>query len=242
MKYKLICCEVLMRMACFAIVSSPHTIDPEFMELGAHEDPDRLRKELQERIDVADKSGEYDAILLGYGLCGNSTVGIRARSVPLVIPRAHDCCTIFLGSKSKFIENFKDKLSSQWSSAGYMEREDDYLRETETGKLLGLDRSYEELVEQYGEENAKYIWETLHPESREDELIFIEVPELSQLGYLEKMKSLAEEEGKPLRVLEGSMKIIKGLIEGEWNEEDYLLVPPGKEIKAVYDQEEVLTI
>jgi len=240
MKYKLISCEVFMRMACLAVSKSLHIIDLDFTKLGAHEDPASLNEQLQMKIDAADESGEYDAILLGYGLCGNSTAGLKARTLPLIIPRAHDCCTIFLGSKQKFQEHFSEKLSSQWSSVGYMERCDDYLRDTDTGKMMGLDKDYEELVEQYGEENAKYVWETLHPVIHSDELIFIDVPELSHLGTVETMRTFAEEESKKLKVIEGDMRIITGLIYGNWQEDDYLLVEPGKEVKALYDQDKVI--
>jgi hypothetical protein len=242
MKYKLLSCEVFMRMSSHAIAKTPHIIDVDYTKLGAHEAPDTLNGELQQKIDIADATNEYDAILLGYGLCGNTTVGITARTIPLVIPRAHDCCTVFLGSKAKFVENFGDKLSSLWSSAEYMERCNDYLRDTDTGKLLGLDNDFAELVQQYGEETAKYVWDTLHPENHDDELIFIEVAEFSHLGYLEKMKAHAKEENKSLKVLDGDMRIINALIQGDWNNEDFLIVPPGKQIKAVYDYDKVIDI
>lgn len=242
MRFKLICCEVFMRMACLAIARTPNIIDPEFTELGAHEAPEKLRENLQKKINEADKSGVYDAILLGYGLCGNSTAWLKAQGIPVVIPRAHDCCTIFLGSKEKFLQYFKGNLSAQWSSLGYMERGRDYLRNTDTGKLLGLDKDYEQLVEKYGEENAKYIWETLHPESHNDELIYIEVPGFENLGYLDKVKSLAEKENKAIRVLDGDMRIINDLINGNWNEDDFLIVPAGKEIKPLYDQHKIISV
>ncbi len=241
MKYKLISCEVFMRMACSAVSNSPHIIDLDFTRLGAHENPVSLCELLQSKIDEADESGEYDAILLGYGLCGNSIAGLKARTLPLIIPRAHDCCTIFLGSRQKFLEHFSEKLSSQWSSVGYMERSNDYLRDTDTGKIMGLDKNYEELVEQYGEENAEYIWETLHPVIHSDELIFIDVPELSHLGFLETMRALAAEKSKKLKVIEGDMRIITGLIYGDWHEDDYLMVSPGKQVKALYDQIQVIS-
>lgn len=242
MRFKLICCEVFLREACIAIAGSANTVDPEFTPKGAHEQSDYLRRLIQSKIDAVEQEGGYDAILLGFGLCGNSTAGIKARSIPVVIPRAHDCCTIFLGSKEKFVEYFKDNLSAEWSSAGYMERGDSYIRETDTGKLLGLDKSYEDLVEQYGEENAQYLWETLHPDFHGNELIFIQIPETAHLGYLEKLKTLADEQGKGVRVLDGDMRLIRGLINGDWNEKEYLVVPPGKEINPVYDQEKIIEV
>jgi hypothetical protein len=30
-------------------------------------------------------------VVLAYGLCGGATAGLRAGSIPLVVPRAHDC-------------------------------------------------------------------------------------------------------------------------------------------------------
>jgi len=243
MKYKLICCEVFLREACLAIATTPNVVDPEFTPKGAHENSNELRRIIQEKIDAVEKNGGYDAILLGFGLCGNSTAGITARSIPLVIPRAHDCCTIFLGSKHKFMEHFKDNLSSEWSSAGYMERgdKDSYLRESDTGKLLGLDKAYQEYVEQYGEENARYIWETLHPKNENSELIYIKIPETEHLGYLQKLEAYAGEIGKTVKVLDGDMRLIRDLVNGEWNQEDFLVVPPGETIKPVYDYDIIIT-
>ncbi|HHW30296.1 MAG TPA: DUF1638 domain-containing protein [Clostridiaceae bacterium] len=243
MKYKLICCEVFMRIVCMEIATTSNTIDPEFTKLGAHENPDSLRDIIQEKIDSIREEDGYDAVLLGYGLCGNAALRLKAGSVPLVIPRAHDCCTIFLGSKDRFLEHFKDRLSASWSSAGYAERSTEYLRETDTGKFLGLDRSYQELVEQYGEDNARYIWDILHPENyQKDDLIYIRIPEFESLGYLEKLKEKASQEGRNVQVLEGDTRLIKKLINGQWDEEEFLLVPPGRSIAAVYDHKEIICV
>jgi hypothetical protein len=241
MKYKLLCCEVFMRMACLAIADSPHTIDPEYTRLGAHENSDSLRQLLQEKIDSIEREGGYDAILLGYGLCGNSTAGLKAGSLPLILPRAHDCCTVFLGSRQKFLEHFKDQLSAQWSSQGYMERNQNYLRDTDTGKMLGLDNEYQDLVEKYGEENAQFVWETLHPPVHSNELIYIEIPETAKLGYLSKLQEVAASEGKSVRILEGDIRLIKALIHGDWSEEEFLIISPGETTKAVYDYERIIS-
>jgi len=222
-----------MRNVCLAIAKTPHIVDPEFTELGAHENSNSLRMLIQRKIDETEGQ-KYDAILLGYGLCGNSTAGLIARSIPLVIPKAHDCCTLFLGSRERFAEYFGDNLSSQWSSEGYMERCGSYLRDTDTGRLLGLDKEYEEYVALYGEDNARYIWETLHPRDRSGELVYIETPGLEHLGYLDEVKKKAEEEGKRVKRIQGDMRLIEGLLKGEWDEKEFLIVPPGRRIKALY--------
>ena len=134
MKLKLICCEVFLREACLILSNSPHTIDPEFTPKGSHDNPAQLRKLLQDKINSIPSSAGYDAVLLGYGICGNATAGLTAGSVPLIIPRAHDCCTILLGSRERFVECFQKNLSAEWSSAGYMERGENYLREAAVGQ------------------------------------------------------------------------------------------------------------
>jgi hypothetical protein len=241
MRYKLICCEVFLREACIVLADSPNTIDPEFTPKGAHDTPDYLRELIQRKIDEAEAHGGYDAILLGFGLCGNSTAGLTARSVPLIIPRAHDCCTIFLGSKERFTEHFMNNLSKEWSSTGYMERGESIRRESDISKMLGRDKSFQDLVESYGEENAEYIWETLHPDLHDNELVFIEIPETSHLGYCEKLKSIAQSEGRTVCVINGDMRLIRDLVSGNWRENEFLIVSPGKVIKAEYDYDNIVT-
>ena len=246
MYFKLIACDVFTREVCHCIARSPHTVDVEFTEKGAHEDSDRLRILLQERIDkTAEKGTPYDAILLAYGLCGNATAQLAARNIRLVLPRAHDCCTIYLGSRRRFKELFSDNPSRPFSSAGYMERGDSYLHDGDTGRLLGLDRSYEDFVAQYGEENAKFIMETLtlsRDANTDNKVIYIDVPETSQEGYASLCKQNAETEGREFIRVEGDIRLIRQLVEGSWSDEEFLIVEPGQRICAVYDWEEILRV
>ena len=246
MYFKLIACDVFTREVCHCIARSPHTVDVEFTEKGAHEDSDRLRILLQERIDkTAEKGTPYDAILLAYGLCGNATAQLAARNIRLVLPRAHDCCTIYLGSRRRFKELFSDNPSRPFSSAGYMERGDSYLHDGDTGRLLGLDRSYEDFVAQYGEENAKFIMETLtlsRDANTDNKVIYIDVPETSQEGYASLCKQNAETEGREFIRVEGDIRLIRQLVEGSWSDEEFLIVEPGQQIRAVYDWEEILRV
>jgi hypothetical protein len=247
-KYKLISCNVFQRELCSVIALSPNLIDPEFLELGLHLHPESLRAALQGRIDEATAASErtagaggvgYDAILLGYGLCGNGLSGIRARSLPLVLARAHDCCTILLGSRTSFIERFGSNLSASWSSAGYIERGSGYFRASDLGMDDGFGLEYAELVEKYGEENAQYVWETMHPEKEERELRFIELMETAPLDYARKMREKAAEEGKEFVLLPGSSRLLRGLVAGDWAAEEFLVVPPFSRIAPLYDLERV---
>ena len=98
MRLKVIACEVLFREICLCAAHSQNIISTEFLIRGLHDNPDTLRSEVQKKIDETDE-GQYDAILLGYALCSNGIVGIQARGIPLVAPKAHDCVTLFMGSR-----------------------------------------------------------------------------------------------------------------------------------------------
>jgi hypothetical protein len=243
MRLKLIACNVFMREVCHCVARSPHIVDIEFTELGEHVHSDTLRARLQAAIDASDRAPTaWDAVLLAFGICGNTTVGLRAGCRPLVLPRAHDCCTILLGSKQEFRKHFEDCPSTPFSSAGYMERGEYYLRKEDGESKLYYGDSYAAMVEQYGEENAKYIWETMHPPRPEgaNRAVFIEVPEMSHLGYAEQFKAKAQAEGKDVVSLPGSLETLRKLVFGEWDPETFLVLQPGQKVKGVYDWSEIV--
>ena len=73
--------------------SPRNIIDLKLVQQGLHDvgEP-KMSASLQEELDAVDQA-QYDAILLGYGLCNNGIRNLRA-SIPIVVPRAHDCITL----------------------------------------------------------------------------------------------------------------------------------------------------
>ena len=108
MKYKLISCEVLEREIKHCLQNSTVDFDIEYTKKSAHDKPELLRVQIQ---DIIDRSIGYDAVLLGFGLCGNAINGLKSADSTLVVPKAHDCCTLFLGSKTRFNELFDGRES-----------------------------------------------------------------------------------------------------------------------------------
>ncbi|HEX2947761.1 MAG TPA: DUF1638 domain-containing protein [Clostridia bacterium] len=238
MRLRLISCEVFSRPAYMAAASSANIIDMIFTRMQSHTEPGQLRAEIQSIIDSTPDG--YDAVLLGYGLCGNGTAGLRARSQPLVIPRAHDCCTIFLGGREAFQEHFGPTPSAKWYTACYYERLGNWYPDNPMDMcMLVLGMSYQELLDKYGEENARYVVESLKTEKSADFLTYIELPGFDNDSVREEFKKHAADEGKSTRFIEGSTRIIEDLVNARWAEEDFLTVPPGMEIKAVYDREHI---
>jgi hypothetical protein len=134
---------------------------------------------------------------------------------------------------------FGDNPSASWTSSGYIERGANYFRSTILGQTTGIGLEYAELVEKYGEENAIYVWETLHPELHESKLRFIEIPETSGLGYADAMRARAREEGKEFVLIPGSIRLLAALLAGGEGEE-FLRVMPGEVIQSAYDNEFIL--
>lgn len=160
MKINAIACQALTREIRLASAYSPHTIDIELLDFGLHCTPDKLRQTIQERIDAGEGRG-YDAIILGYGLCSRGTAEIEARSIPIVIPRMHDCITAILGSRRRYNEEFTAHPGTYYYSAGWIERSEGDMRQgfIDDAKAVAEEERYRQYVEKYGEDNAKFLIE-----------------------------------------------------------------------------------
>src|SRR5437762_12941192 len=98
MRIKAITCEVFARAVYLNAALSYNIIDVELVDKGLHDVARTLREELQCRVDATPEE-RYQAIVLVYGLCNRALEGVQARTIPLVLPRAHDCITLYLGSR-----------------------------------------------------------------------------------------------------------------------------------------------
>lgn len=218
---------------------SKHDIDFEFTRVSSHSSPDDLRGEIQSAIDKA--SGQYDGILLGYGLCGNSTANLMSRSVPLIIPRAHDCCTVFLGSRSSFVQHFGMTPSAEWMTACHYECSAE-VKPSFGGSIFSedFDCDFRKLVEKYGEDNAEYIRQNLTGVANIDFLTYINLPGIENDNARNLFLEQAEKSRKNPLFIDGSLRLIVKLLAVEINDEEFLVVPPGSIIKPVYDHVEIM--
>jgi len=235
-KLKLICCEVMFREVSLLVANSPHICDTVFLPKGLHDlGVEKMRPRLQEQIDGIPE-GSCDAILLGYGLCNNGVAGLTARSTKLVIPRAHDCITLFLGSRMKYRELFEAHPGTYYRTTGWIERGDgENVDDMTISRKLGLQMKYDELVEKYGEDNAKYVIETMGDlTANYDRMVFINMG-LECEGLFERMaESDAKEKGLKFEKVAGSLAILRKLVNGEWDD-DFLVVQPGESVQASHD-------
>jgi hypothetical protein len=244
-RLKFIGCEIVHREACALAAASAALVDLEFLRKGLHdlETPDMVAR-VQAAVDAVDPCAGYEAILLGYARCNDGVVGVTARGIPLVVPRAHDCITFFFGSRAAYRDYFDAHPGTYYLSSGWMERNladgADYARPAYgtrgvMGKL-GLAESYEEMVEKYGKENADFLAATVGDWRRNySRSLYLTMGVCDETALVEEGRAEAERLGWAYEVRAGRMDLLCKLFEGPWDE-DVLVVPPGARIAARNDE------
>jgi hypothetical protein len=243
MKYALIGCEVLFREFCYAALKSNSAIDFALLPQGLHAAPGELRNRVQQEIERLEsiesrqalpgknayELEDYDAILLGYGLCSNGVSGVKAGRIPLVVPRGHDCITLLLGSISAYDEYFGKFTGTYWYSSGWIER----------SLPPGPERS-EALMkfykEKYGDEKARALLEA-------DATQYTSYKYAAYINWnfatagrdREYTKKCAEFMGWEYFEVDGEPKLMVDFLGGNWDNEKFLIVPPGDSIAPSYD-------
>ncbi len=230
MKLCAIVCEILAREAAHAAAHSPHIVHLEFLHSGLHDEPDKLRSSVQERIDAASDGG-FDYIILGYGLCSRGTADLVARETPIVIPRCHDCITLFLGSREAYDREFAEHPGTYYYCAGWIEHKNGDLSQgtlRSTHEMRAEER-YQEYLEKFGEDNAKFLIEQeglwLAHYNR---AALIDTGFGDFETYRDFTKGVAETNGWEYEELRGDTRMVDILFSGEWSDEEFLVVRPGQ--------------
>jgi len=200
-------------------------VDVHLMPQGLHNEPDRLRREVQAALAVTqDVQGRpYDALLLGYGLCSNGIVGLSA-AIPVVAPRGHDCVTLLLGSKERYKEYFDSHRGVYWYSPGWIESGQQPSRER-------CQRLLREYAEKYGADNAQYLMEMEQGWMREYSwATYVEWGLVGSDGYKAYTRECAAFLGWNYDEVRGDAGLMQRMVDGVWNESEFLVVPAGARI------------
>ncbi len=238
MRLKLISCEIFYREMCAAIAHSPNTIDVTFLPKGLHDiGREPMLTCVQQAIDeVTDP--RFEAILLGYGLCNKGIEGLEARTCPVVIPRAHDCITLFLGSRQRYASYFESHPGTYFLTAGWLERNEiaPDLKDASIPHQVGMDVSYEELVARYGVDNAKYLYAMLGDTLRNyTRFTFVRTGSSLDEMFEEQARAKAQTHHLPLETVDGDLTLVERLVNGPWDSESFLVLPPGHRVRAQLD-------
>lgn len=251
MKLKLIACKALSRELSYLSALSDNIIDITYIRQGYHEKPNELRNKLQQEIDLIE-SGEdphtnqsssenengsasylegFDAIILGYGLCSNGIVGISSKEYPIVVPRGHDCMTLLLGSKERYMKYFKELPGCFWYSGSWIESSQMPCELYDSNqKKFWLSKGYDDDVvdyclQEFSGWTKKYKYAA-----------YVKMPFIDKERWSKFTEEAAAYYNWEYKTVNGDMSLLTRLLEGQWNKEDFLVVPPGHKIAATNDE------
>lgn len=208
-------------------------IGTKFLEAGLHERPDMLREQLQAAIDEVSASGLCHRIVIGYGICGRGTVGIQARNVPLVIPKVHDCISLFLGGDDAYQQQFKKYPGTYYISAGWFEEKTTPISQRKLWANFGEERlGFDEVKQQFGEDAANETFRFLNSwQKNYQRAAFIETGSKQSPKYEQSAREMAEEYGWIYEKVMGDRTLIHKMLTAEETSDDILVVPPDQVIE-----------
>ncbi len=197
---------------------------------GLHDDPPRLRRELQSLVDQIESEHSPEVIALVYGLCSRGTEGVFTKTSRLVIPRAHDCITLLLGSKERYADYVRLHPGTYWYSPGWNRHH--IPPGPERHRLL-----YEEYRDKYGEDNADYLmqmeqnWFTTY-----DRATYVDMGVGATEDDIRFTKGCAEWLKWNFDRQHGTPDLLKALLTGQWDEERFLVLEPGQTFSMTADE------
>lgn len=240
MRIALIGCMVLNREIAYLTAQSGTVCRAWWLKQGLHDTPELLRERLQETIDRIEKENDtfsksrrFDAICLAYGLCSNGVLGLRSRTLPLVIPRCDDCISLFLGSADRYRALFGRLNGIYWFNPGWIEQAFVPTKENYEERLL-------EYTEAYGEENAEFLMESENSwVGNYKNCVYIGCPFADKPEYEALAQKSARDFGWAFQRVEGDLSYLDALVNGPWDEERFLTCPPGCRVEADYSDKKI---
>ncbi len=205
-------------IACATVIEEmmPHLtpdVTYEVLDFGLHVNPDALRSTLQKAIDTASQTA--NRVILGYGLCSQAVVGLRANDCTLVVPNVDDCIGIFLGSDRAYREQARSAPGTYYLTKGWIEAGDSPFHE------------YDGLVQRYGEQKARSLMSRILKNYTRLALINTGQYELER--YRDYCQRTAERFGLRYEEIPGSDALVKRMVHGPWAG-DFVIAHPGDTI------------
>ncbi len=239
MPIAVIACHVLHRELGSVCARAGQVSRVFWLEQGLHDTPEKLRRAIQAKIDEIEAFNDtlapyqhyrtFDAIVLGYGLCSNGTVGLENRRLPLIVPKCDDCIALFLGSQQRYLEAFEALEGVFWYNPGWIET-------SLTPSQASYQRRRQDYAELYGEENADFLLENeLGWVTKYKSCGYIASPTMPNEQYEAYTRQAAQHFGWSFHRLEGDNTMLEKLLNRNWQDDDFLICPPGSKTIATYD-------
>lgn len=212
MKNKIIACEVMKE----EILSMESIKDAEFkfVSMDFHLYPKKLKVELQ---NIIDRSTGYNRIILAFGLCGGASNGLKVNDSTLIIPKVHDCISIFLCNGTKCVCDFKKEKGTFYLSSGWMITEKSILSD------------HKKILEKYGEKKAFSILKRMYDEYKK--VLFIKTGSSAEDEVIVQSKEIAKLLDVKHEIIKGKTDFIEKIVKGPWDDKNFIKIAPGEILK-----------
>lgn len=208
---RIVACEVMREELLTVQASRP--VEFQFVSMGLHRWPDRLREELRR---ILSQTEGVERVVLAFGLCGGAVSGLTAPGVPLFIPRAHDCIPLLLGSRYTHESLMQEEKGTYFLSGGWLEGERTVFTE------------YRRVRDRYGEAKARRVMATMFDAYRR--LLFIRTGHPREEEHVATGRELAQLLGLEYRELSGRQAWLARIVNGPWDGDSFVAVEPGRAV------------
>jgi hypothetical protein len=194
-------------IACATVIEEmlplmPPSMQYQKLDFGLHVNPKELKITLQEAIKSSSSSADF--LILGYGLCSQAVVGLKAENCSLIIPRVDDCIAIFLGSADKYQQQLRHVPGTYYLTKGWIESGDTPFDE------------YNNLEKMYGIGRAREILSKIL--KNYTRLALINTGQYKIDNYREHARGLASRFDLQFEEIPGSDSLIKAMLYGPWDD------------------------
>jgi hypothetical protein len=208
----LIACPAVVRELADDRRAAVRTIE---LDVGLHRTPSRLTAALQQAVHEVEACPAVTTVVLGYGLCSNAVLGLRAGRCPLVVPRVDDCVALVLGSNEAFAEQARVAAGTYYLSRGWIESDSTIFHE------------HELMAARYGEEKATRLTRLLL--AHYTRLALVNTGRYDLAAYRDFARSRAARFDLAYEEIAGATALVDALLSGPWDDR-FVVVPPGDEI------------
>lgn len=220
----LLICDVFEPELALVTAGASHIVVQKVFEIALHDRPEVMRGILQQAVTELDARDDIEAIVLVYGLCGCGTVGLHAQRHRLVIPRAHDCRAVFLGSKDEFARRQDACPGCYYYTPGW----------NLARRVPGPDRVAflkESLSERFEPDDVEFLIDSEREMWRSyDTAAFIDLGTAAAAREAAYTQACAQELGWNFEHIQGDLALLRDLIWGPWDDERYQIILPGQQL------------
>ncbi|MCX6895364.1 MAG: DUF1638 domain-containing protein [Verrucomicrobia bacterium] len=220
----LLVCRVFEREIALHTQGAEHLAEIRWFEVGLHDRPDQLRATLQAALTDIEARDDIEAVVLAYGLCGLGTAGLRVTRHRLVIPRAHDCITVFMGSKEAYAAQQQRCPSCYYYTPGWN-------RERRVPGPDRLEKIRAELLQKFDADDVDYLLETERAQwATHDTVTYIDLGTDDAETEAAYARRCAEWLGWKFEHQHGDPALLRDLLWGNWDAARFQIIAPGAQL------------